>query len=226
MKISIKIMLLLLLVSTGGKAQTIQKTTVYFDFDKAELTTETTHKLDSMAKFINKYIAKVIKIEIAGHTDSMGMNDYNDRLSNLRANAVNDYLLAKKIPDTLIKKVDAFGKRMPVSNNHDSVERSKNRRVEIATYFVKNNAAKTTPQPKNDRKDGYIPHKTFNPKLEDLDKIPDIDSGTTIVIPNLIFVGGSHELVSSSTTALVKIYKLMKENPNLKIELQGHVCCH
>src|ERR1035438_5075532 len=114
----------------------------------------------------------------------MGEHGYNDHLSNQRATAVNDYLISKGVKDTLIKHVDYFGKRKPITNNNDSAERAKNRRVEITVYWIKSKtvAAATTPKVS---KDGYIQHKAIKVSLEDLNKIADLDSNTTIVLPNL-----------------------------------------
>jgi outer membrane protein OmpA-like peptidoglycan-associated protein len=202
-------------------SQSVQKTLVYFDFDKYDLTKETTHKLDSMAKFMTKYADKVLKIEIAGHCDAMGDYDYNDVLSDERAKEIRNYLVSKGVKDTLIKRVDAFGKRKPINNNSDSLERALNRRVEITSYFLRNNAAKSPP-PSNQTNDKP---KRLIPKSDDLTKIGELDSNSTIIIPNLNFYKGMHKLMPTSNNSLVMLYKILRENPTYKIELDGHICC-
>lgn len=220
MKTLLSVFFLLFLFTLSSYSQSVQKTLVYFDFDKYELTKETTHKLDSMSKFISKYSDKVLKIEIAGHCDVMGDYDYNDVLSNERARAISKYLVSKGVQDTLIKKVAAYGKRQPINNNSDSMQMALNRRVEITSYFKRNDAAKTPPSstPKDE-------HKRALPKSDDLTKIGELDSNSTIVIPNLNFYKGMHRLVPTSTNSLVTLYRILKENPTFKIELDGHICC-
>jgi len=218
MKTPLSVFFFLLSISLCTHSQSVQKTLVYFDFDKYDLTKETTHKLDSMSRFITKFADKVIKIEIAGHCDVMGDYDYNDVLSDERAKAISKYLVSKGVKDTLIKKVAAFGKRQPINNNSDSLERALNRRVEITSYFKRNDAAKTPPPPDEQ-------HKRMIPKSDDMTKIGELDSNSTIVIPNLNFYKGMHRLVPTSTNSLVMLYKILKEHPNYKIELDGHICC-
>ncbi len=223
------ILALCIFISCKSYCQTIQKDLVYFDFDRFELNNAAIHNLDSLGKLLTKYAAKVEKIEIGGHCDSMGEHGYNDHLSNQRATAVNDYLISKGVKDTLIKRVDYFGKRKPITNNNDSIERAKNRRVEITVYWVKSKTVATKTNPPNlvkPSKDGYVSHKAINVKLDDLSKIGDLDSNTTIVLPNLNFYGGRHKLISTAFPTLDKLLEVLNDNPTYKIELQGHVCCH
>ncbi len=71
-----------------------------------------------------------MKIEIAGHTDSVGSEMYNLRLSEARANAVRDYLIQHGIsPDRLIAK--GYGESRPIAPNTTREGRAKNRRVEF-----------------------------------------------------------------------------------------------
>ncbi|MFO7543139.1 MAG: OmpA family protein [Thiobacillus sp.] len=71
-----------------------------------------------------------LKIEVSGHTDSIGSESYNQALSLRRANAVRDYLISKGIPaDRLIAK--GYGEAEPVESNETEEGRFKNRRVEL-----------------------------------------------------------------------------------------------
>ena len=71
-----------------------------------------------------------IKIEISGHTDAKGSNDYNQRLSENRANAVVNYLISKEIAAERLKAV-GYGETKPVGDNSTVEGRDSNRRVEI-----------------------------------------------------------------------------------------------
>jgi outer membrane protein OmpA-like peptidoglycan-associated protein len=71
-----------------------------------------------------------LRIEVEGHTDSVGSEEYNMRLSESRASTVRDYLVAEGIPqDNVTSK--GFGKIMPVADNGTSAGRQQNRRVEL-----------------------------------------------------------------------------------------------
>ncbi len=71
-----------------------------------------------------------LRIEVEGHTDSVGSDEYNMRLSENRASTVRDYLVAEGIPqDNVTSK--GFGKIMPVADNGTAAGRQQNRRVEL-----------------------------------------------------------------------------------------------
>lgn len=100
---------------------------IYFNFDLADLNHESKDELAQLVDILTKN--KKIKIEISGHTDSIGSARYNDRLSLKRVNNVRDFLIENGISKSRIK---AFGKgsREPLASNNDETGRRKNRRVE------------------------------------------------------------------------------------------------
>lgn len=102
---------------------------VFFDFDKADLKAESTAELNRAIELLNKY--PNLKIEIAGHTDNVGNDSYNQKLSERRANAVRDYLLSKGFPASRIVKVVGYGSAIPIESNDTKEGRAKNRRVEF-----------------------------------------------------------------------------------------------
>jgi len=71
-----------------------------------------------------------LKIEVEGHTDSVGGDEYNQRLSEQRAAAVRDYLVQNGIPANNVSAV-GFGKTRPVVSNDTAAGRQQNRRVEL-----------------------------------------------------------------------------------------------
>ena len=100
---------------------------VFFDFDRAELKPESYVELDKLADYLR---TNTIRIEIGGHTDDQGSDEYNDRLSENRAKAVYDYLVGKGIPaDRLQYK--GYGKRVPIADNTTEAGRATNRRTEF-----------------------------------------------------------------------------------------------
>ncbi|MGK7391210.1 MAG: OmpA family protein [Candidatus Cyclobacteriaceae bacterium M2_1C_046] len=101
---------------------------VFFDFDKATLKEESKPELNRIVKLMNEREGMVI--EIRGHTDATGPEDYNMQLSKRRAMAVQNYLKSQGIdPERL--NVEYFGESKPIATNETAEGRKLNRRVEF-----------------------------------------------------------------------------------------------
>lgn len=101
---------------------------VNFDYDKSTLRQEDLAIIDRDAAGLEKW--GNVTIEVAGHTDSRGSDEYNMVLSRERAEAVRNYLISKGIAaDRLIAK--GYGESQPVADNDTDEGRFKNRRVEL-----------------------------------------------------------------------------------------------
>jgi outer membrane protein OmpA-like peptidoglycan-associated protein len=100
-----------------------------FDFDKSVIKKKYYSKLDEIAVMIKK--DPKLKVEVQGHTDSVGSDKYNMGLSMRRANAVRDYLIKKGgIAADRLTAV-GFGESKPIAPNTTKEGRAKNRRVEL-----------------------------------------------------------------------------------------------
>lgn len=100
----------------------------FFDFDKAVLKPEGRAKLDDlMGKMSGLNLEVIIAV---GHTDSIGTEAYNQRLSVRRADAVKAYLVSKGIEKNRVY-TEGKGEKQPVASNKTAEGRAKNRRVEI-----------------------------------------------------------------------------------------------
>ena len=100
----------------------------FFDFDKAVLKPEGKAKLDEVAsKLSNVNLEVIIAV---GHTDSVGNDAYNQKLSIRRAEAVKSYLVSKNV-DVARVYTEGKGEKQPVADNKSAAGRAKNRRVEI-----------------------------------------------------------------------------------------------
>lgn len=81
--------------------------TVYFDFDKDVLTPEAVAVLDQQAQWLNEYPQTTV--DIAGHTDAVGSNAYNQDLGLRRADRVRDYLISRGVDGGRLTSVISFG---------------------------------------------------------------------------------------------------------------------
>lgn len=101
---------------------------VLFDTGKAKLKGGAMRTIDQLTGFLNQYPERTLLIE--GHTDSVGSADYNQRLSEERANSVRMALLNRGVASTRIM-VHGLGEDYPVANNDTAAGRQQNRRVEV-----------------------------------------------------------------------------------------------
>ena len=86
---------------------------------------------ESLAKFAGIRLAYPdLRLEVDGHTDSVGADAYNQQLSEKRADSVRDYLVQQGIPIASVT-VQGFGKTQPVASNATAAGRQQNRRVEL-----------------------------------------------------------------------------------------------
>jgi OOP family OmpA-OmpF porin len=108
----------------------------FFDFDKSVLKAEGKAKLDDLVGKV-----KGINLEViiaVGHTDSVGADAYNQKLSVKRSEAVKAYLVTKGIEKNRVY-TEGKGEKQPVADNKTSEGRAKNRRVEIEVVGTRAN---------------------------------------------------------------------------------------
>jgi outer membrane protein OmpA-like peptidoglycan-associated protein len=103
---------------------------VLFDFNQASLRPGAREKLSKLVGILLAYPGS-FHIEIEGHTDAIGSQDYNQKLSEDRAGSVSSYLIKEGIPTDRMRAVRGFGKLKPVATNDTAEGRQMNRRVEI-----------------------------------------------------------------------------------------------
>jgi outer membrane protein OmpA-like peptidoglycan-associated protein len=114
---------------------------IYYDDDRFELkgvnfATGRTELLSSSYKILEATVKGLqkfdtVKVEISGHTDSDGGEEYNEKLSQARADVVRDYLVKKGIAAERITSV-GYGYRIPKGDNRTAQGKAMNRRIEIS----------------------------------------------------------------------------------------------
>lgn len=101
---------------------------IFYDFDKSTLRSESIAEIERLIQLMNEN--PTLKIELSSHTDSKGTDEYNEKLSQARAQSVVDYLISKSITtDRLVAK--GYGESQPISTNETDEGRQMNRRTEF-----------------------------------------------------------------------------------------------
>ena len=106
---------------------------VYFNTGKSTFTNEAEIRMEQISAIVNQY--KDIRFDVEGHTDNTGSDKINDKLSQDRADAVRNYLVANGFPADMIT-AKGYGSRNPIGDNKTSKGRQQNRRVEIFSEFA------------------------------------------------------------------------------------------
>ncbi len=101
---------------------------VLFDTAKFTLRPAAREKLAKVAGVVSGHPGLMLEVE--GHTDSMGEDDYNQGLSERRGEAVRDYLTGQGVPQNSVTS-QGFGEARPVASNQNAAGRQQNRRVEL-----------------------------------------------------------------------------------------------
>ena len=101
---------------------------IFFDYDRYNLKPNFTRFLNELEKILVEN--PDIRLDLRGHTDSIGSLAYNYILGENRAASVKDYLISIGINPSRIE-VASFGKEIPIASNDTEIGRAKNRRVEI-----------------------------------------------------------------------------------------------
>ena len=196
LKITVMIRFLLCFFLLSTVAFSQTKFTVYFDTDSHQLTQKELNRLDVFLK--NKDL-KFIKI--IGFCDYRATNGYNDTLALNRANYV--YHIIEKVTNQ--KQIEIESKGENFTQNSDL---KLNRKVEI--FYEETETDKTLP--KDDKKN--LSQQVSTAKV-----------GDKLILKNLHFYNRSGIFVPESRPILEELLKIMLANPNLKIEIQGHICC-
>lgn len=172
------------------------KFTVYFETDSYQLQLSELIRLDNFLKNKDLKITKLI-----GYCDYRASNGYNDTLAFNRA----------KFVSNIIEKV-ADQKQIQIENKGENFEQNPdlklNRKVEIFCEEIMDEEIR-------DKGD----------KLDLSSQVSTAKVGDKLVLKNLYFYNRSGIFVPESRPILEELLKIMLANPNLKIEIQGHICC-
>lgn len=107
---------------------------ITFDFDRSDIKPEFWPVLDNVARTLTEFNQTIV--EVAGHTDSVGPDSYNQALSERRASAVASFLSSRGVMQQRMIIVGA-GESRPIASNNTEAGRAQNRRVEITLVPVR-----------------------------------------------------------------------------------------
>ncbi|WP_447637633.1 OmpA family protein [Flavobacterium microcysteis] len=214
-------------------AQAQEEFSVYFDSNKHELKKQENEKLQN---FINTN--KDVKIvAINGYTDEDGTSGFNDTLAQKRVNFIYGEIKGKlKIRDDF--KTRSFGER----HKHSKVK-AENRKVVV--YFLQAKdlpreneilGIKEEPVAKKPKEMPKYPQKMTiqNPNgtsselvfdVAFMEKLTVAKPGEKIKLDNLNFQLNTFAITNDSRPKMYELLEVMKRNPQMKIQIQGHICC-
>lgn len=179
------------------KADTFQ---VYFPVCASNLSANSKQTLDSL--LYNDILIKGRKVGLIGYADNTGTDSINNPLSQERAKAVATYLHYMGIDTTDIELVTGKGAiKRNTSQNYPT-----DRRVDIIPGGFKTNKRKTV--------DTGIKNLSVAAK------------GQTVRLNNIVFEPNTPVILPKSYKVLEELAKTLKENPTIKIRIEGHVCCY
>jgi outer membrane protein OmpA-like peptidoglycan-associated protein len=177
--------------------QAQEKLNIYFDFDKHELNEAAVKKINSWIAEGNDY--QVIKLY--GFCDWKGTNTYNDTLALKRVNEVYNFLKNSEIEVANNIEIRGFGEDF-----EQSKIQGENRRVTII-YKKKSQIE-------------VISKEQQKPITKNSEPLKE-----RIKLENIYFFNNSARVVPKSEPVLYDLMCVMRDNPKLKIEIQGHICC-
>ncbi len=196
-----------------AKAQEKEALSIHFEFNEAKLTPAAK---DQLLAFISS-LQKGNRMTLHGHTDLIGSQEYNEALSSKRVKAVHAFLLENGVLAPQILDALAHGEYFPLNENLTEEERRLNRRVTI--MILEDRLESNLPGLVDSEAPDSI--KTLSEQLSDTLLV----EGSTIALSNINFIGGMAKIVPESRASLMELLDVMKEHPNLAIEIQGHICC-
>jgi outer membrane protein OmpA-like peptidoglycan-associated protein len=120
-------------VRNGDNITLVMPGNVTFDVDKADIKASFYPVLDSVALVVDEYDKTII--DVVGHTDSTGSHQYNQALSERRADSVARYLISQKVDRVRIETF-GMGETRPIASNATAEGRQLNRRVELTLIPV------------------------------------------------------------------------------------------
>ena len=192
---------------------------LYFDLGIPSLNAGTEKKIDLLV--YNDKIINGSSVMIVGYADFLGTEKHNRDLSMQRAKNVKNYLVKYGIDARYITLCEGKGevRRKGIT---DKGGYPTDRRVDIVVNNNRESGEKLIASSKP-QKDTSKPKK--HATSSNLDSVKNLKPGALILLKNVYFPPDRHTIKPESKETLEHLYKVLKDYPNLKISIEGHVCC-
>lgn len=207
------LLVLYFLLPLFAYSQAFDSTIVSFELDKTSLSLLEKKQLTDLSLRLKTNDRK--KILIYGYADYLGDDDYNKKLSTQRANVVHDFLLKKGVSGNQVLVCMGLGKRNDKGNT-DEVGNPLFRKVLI---LEKSNPL----QSKRFVVDKVLDTPTITSMTE---VVMQTDLNQVFILKNVNFEQHTAFLTDESIPKLQELLQIMKDNPSLRIQLEGHICCN
>ncbi len=226
--------LLLIIAAYGAKAQVYDTLDIRFALNDPKLNKQAIGLIDSL--IFHDVLIHGQKFTVLGYTDYLGGKAYNEVLSKTRAKNVMDYLVTMGFEPKDIALCMGKGKiERPPVNGKEGIASDRKVQIVIDGNPSAERLAAATAPPKpvvkeivaakdTARKKGkaaVAPAISKNTKID----LTSISINQSITLKNLLFYGDRHEVLPESVGELDNLYRLMKENNMVRIQIEGHICC-
>jgi len=180
---------------------------IYFDIGSYQPARESYNELDTLAASLQQQPRGIL---IYGYADYLGTEVPNQQLSEKRAFAVRNYLQEKGVGSQWILTTMGMGQReAKLPNEHGNPF---NRRAEI---FIKRTLPKSIVEVHEEKKQMPAP----------MIDLAALKVQETIVLEQIHFYESMHQIMPESYPALQELLRVMRDNPTLEIQIEGHICC-
>lgn len=180
---------------------------IYFDIGSFQPGQESYNRLDSLAASIQQQPKGIL---IYGYADYLGTEVPNQELSEKRALIVRNYLQEKGVGSQWILSTMGMGQRaakLPGEKGNPF-----NRRAEI---FIKRTLPQSIPEEQKKEKQPQKP----------MFDLASVKAEETIVLEQIHFYESMHKIMPASAPVLQELLRVMRDNPTLEIQIEGHICC-
>jgi outer membrane protein OmpA-like peptidoglycan-associated protein len=189
----------------------IKADTLRLMFDINQFSAESNYRrMDSLIKALQ---GKIVQVKIIGYADFLHNDVYNLSLSQKRAEDVRNYLVKTAEPGQ-INRIESKGLGERFSKDNGSVKGEPlQRRVDLIVEPFTITVEMEDKKPKIEAKNAIS------------NKIEKMTVGESVAVEGINFEPGRHYWFRESIPVLQRLVSTLKENPTLKIEIQGHICC-
>ena len=199
---------------------------VYFPFDSSVPSEGDLEELEQ-----NLSSSTIDTLYVFAYCDIIGSHRYNDSLAQMRQKAILDWIEEKETLNLENAKIiaKAFGKRKPINANETKEQRKLNRRVDVR-WVNRINSIVDEQEVDKESAPSLAGFDIKEPLLETNQALVEQievakQTGKSLALKNINFIGGRARFQPSSAPSLKELLQLMRNNPDLQIEIQGHVCC-